>query len=183
MPSLLERLSVTRTRFMLFTMAIPVVTLAGLPQVETSPATSTEGNLPPGEIVRVGQDAYEIRLGAQIDVAERLAKKRASEYCAGMKKIMVVKYEAFDMGYGYRLTWSCLPPRNSGQDLPPGRVVRAGPDTYKIRVGGPLDIAENLALNRAGEYCARMKKTIAVTYQAFDVDYGYRITWKCLPQP
>jgi hypothetical protein len=44
---------------MLFTMAIPVVTLAGIPQVATSPASATEDSLPPGEIVLVGQDAYE----------------------------------------------------------------------------------------------------------------------------
>lgn len=129
----------------------------------------------------MGQDDYEIRLGAPIDVAERLAKRRASEYCAETKETTVVKYEAFDMGYGYRLTWSCRPPHNSGQDLPPGRVVRAGPNTYKIRVRGPLDIAEKLALKRASVFCARIKKAWEVTYQAFDMNSGYRITWRCLP--
>lgn len=137
--------------------------------------------LPLENIVRVAQDTYKIRVEGHIDVADSLAKNRASEYCARMKKIMVVKYEAFDMGDGYRLTWSCLPPSNSGQDLPDGSIVRAGHDTYEIRVGGVLDVAEKRAFNTAYEYCARTKKNMAVTYQAFDPDYGYRITWSCLP--
>jgi hypothetical protein len=65
----------------------------------------------PGEIISVGQNTYRIRLvNEPIDVADRRAMKRAGEYCARMKQTMVVRDKTFDMGYGYTLTWSCLPP-------------------------------------------------------------------------
>ena len=137
--------------------------------------------LPLEKIVRVGQDTYKIRVEGRIDVADSIAKNRASEYCARMKRIVVVKYEAFDMGEGYRLTWSCLPPGNSGQHLPLGRIVRGDHDSYRLRVKGALDAAEKVAAKKSYEYCARINKNVVVTYQAFDPEYGFRITWSCLP--
>jgi hypothetical protein len=78
-------------------------------------ATSNSAqDLAPDEIVSVGQNTYKLRVVDKlIDVADKRAMKRASEYCTRMKQTMVVKYKTFDVGYGYTLTWSCLPPQHA----------------------------------------------------------------------
>ena len=76
----------------------------------------------------------------------------------------------------------CLATSSLAEDLPNEKIVSVGPNTYKIRVGGkPLDIAAKQAMKRATEYCARTKQTVIVKYEAFDMGYGYRLTWSCLP--
>ena len=42
--------------------------------------------------------------------------KLASEYCTGTKQIVAVKYRTWDLGYGYTLTWSCIPPQHEPID-------------------------------------------------------------------
>lgn len=78
--------------------------------------SSSAEDLVPGKIVSVGQNTYMIRVTGgfpDLDVDARQAMKRAREYCAGMKQTVVVKGQAWDMGYGYTLTWSCLPPQHA----------------------------------------------------------------------
>lgn len=89
-----------------------MITSAYRPHAGTK-ANSAE-DLPPGKIVRIGQDTYKIRvIGELIEAADRRATNLASEFCSRMKQAMVVKDRAFDMGYGYRLTWSCVSPQQS----------------------------------------------------------------------
>ena len=77
--------------------------------VSTSPGAQAQ-DLVPGEIVSVGQNTYRLRItGKLIGVADRQAKKRARDYCTQMSRTMLVKGITFDMGYGYTLTWTCLP--------------------------------------------------------------------------
>lgn len=73
--------------------------------------SSSAADLAPGKIVSVGRNTYMIRLAGgypDLDVDARQAMRRAREYCAGMEQTVVVKGQAWDMGYGYTLTWSCL---------------------------------------------------------------------------
>lgn len=78
---------------------------------------AAEEDLTPDKIVSVGQNEYKIRMVNQdLHVAAERAMKRASEYCTGMKKTVVVKYRTWDLGYGYTLTWSCLPPQHGPID-------------------------------------------------------------------
>jgi hypothetical protein len=81
-------------------------------------ATSNSAQeLAPEEIVSVGQNTYKIRVeGKLLHVAAERAMKRASEYCTGMKQIVAVKYRTWDLGYGYTLTWSCVPPQHAPTD-------------------------------------------------------------------
>jgi len=75
---------------------------------------AAEEDLTPEKIVSVGQNTYKIRVGGKLlDVAAERAMKRASEYCTGIKRSVVVKYRTWDLGYGYTLTWSCLPPQHA----------------------------------------------------------------------
>ena len=62
-------------------------------------ATSNSAHdLPNEKIVSVGENTYMIRVGGKpVDVAIKEAMKRATEYCAGTKQTMIIKYEAFDM--------------------------------------------------------------------------------------
>ena len=69
-------------------------------------------NLAAETIVSVGQHTYRIHVaGKLLHVAAQHAMNRASAYCTGMKKTVVVKYRTWDLGYGYTLTWSCLAPQ------------------------------------------------------------------------
>lgn len=70
-----------------------------------------------GEIVRVGKGIYKLRMTNElIATADRQAMKRAREYCARMNQTMEVKNKTFDMGYGYTLTWSCVPSQHPSID-------------------------------------------------------------------
>lgn len=74
-------------------------------------------DLTPGEVVSIGQNTYKIRITNELPgVADRRAMKLASEYCTRINRTMVVKDITFDAGYGYTLTWSCLPPQNAPTD-------------------------------------------------------------------
>jgi hypothetical protein len=81
-------------------------------------ATSNSAqDLAPEKIVSVGQNTYKIRVvGKLVDLSDKRAMKRASEFCTEMKKTMVVNDKTWDLGYGYTLTWSCLPPQNAPID-------------------------------------------------------------------
>jgi hypothetical protein len=73
--------------------------------------------LAPGEIVSVGQNIYMLRITGKLPGdADRQAKKRATEFCAGMKLRMISRGISFDMGYGLTLTWSCQPPKHAPSD-------------------------------------------------------------------
>jgi hypothetical protein len=76
----------------------------------------------------------------------------------------------------------CLATNSSGQELVPETIVSVGENTYKIRVQGKLlHVVGDLARKRASEYCARMKQTVAVKDQSWDLGYGYTLTWSCVP--
>ena len=81
-------------------------------------ATSTLAeDLPVEKIVSVGQNTFKIRVGGKLlHVAAERAMQRANEYCAGMKQTVIVKYRTWDLGYGYTLTWSCVPPQHEPID-------------------------------------------------------------------
>ena len=66
--------------------------------------------MPVEKIVSVGQNNFKIRVeGKLLDVAAERAMQRANEYCDGMKQTVIVTYRTWDLGYGYTLTWNCLP--------------------------------------------------------------------------
>ncbi len=72
--------------------------------------------------------------------------------------------------------------KNPAQDLIPEKIVSAGENTYKIRMTGKLvNLAADRAMKRASEYCTRMKQTVTVKYQTWDLGYGYTLTWSCVP--
>ena len=79
--------------------------------------SSSAQDLAPEKIVSVGQNTYKIRVGGKLlHVAADRAMKLASEYCTGTKQIVAVKYRTWDLGYGYTLTWSCIPPQHEPID-------------------------------------------------------------------
>jgi hypothetical protein len=82
----------------------------------TSAATSSGAQdlapyLPPDQIAPFGKDAYQVREPPPIDVADRSAKEKATQYCGKMNKAMVIKSGTFSLGYGLHLIFSCVPPR------------------------------------------------------------------------
>lgn len=77
---------------------------------------------------------------------------------------------------------SCVATGNSAQDLTPGKIVSVGQNTYKVRVvNEPVDVADRQAMKRASEHCAKMNQTMVVKSKAFDMGYGYTLTWTCRP--
>jgi hypothetical protein len=147
--------------------------------------TNSVQNPTPGRIFSVGLSTYKIRVTGLIDVADSQAMRRASEYCTAMKRTTVIKDKFFDMGYGVLLTWSCVPPEvnsASASDLAPGKIFRVSKDTYTLRVtSDPIDVAEIRVSNKAREYCTTRKRTFVTRDERFDSDYGYTLTWSCLP--
>jgi hypothetical protein len=83
-----------------------------------------------GDIVPAGQDTYKIAVPTSkipattcdacvqsqkmrfpdIGVVDDRAQLQAREYCARLKKRMVVTDASFDMGPGFALTFNCVPP-------------------------------------------------------------------------
>lgn len=67
--------------------------------------------LPPGRIVRVGRDSYELRvLDQSIDAADTKALKLAGEHCARKEKDFILNSLQFDMHYGLVIGWKCVSP-------------------------------------------------------------------------
>lgn len=76
--------------------------------------SSSAQGLSVDKIIAVGPNTYKIREeGKLFHINAQRAMKRAREYCAGMKKTVVAKGQTWDLGYGYTLTWSCLPPKHT----------------------------------------------------------------------
>lgn len=76
---------------------------------------------------------------------------------------------------------------SAAQHIEPGEIVSLGNHVYKIRLvneNGPLkvDVADNRAMRRAAEFCARGNRSMVVKDKTFDMGYGYTLTWECARQ-
>jgi hypothetical protein len=89
-----------------------IVPFAAVLATSAAPSSWTQNvapYLPPGQITQSGKDAYQIREPPPVDVADRTARQKATEYCNKMNKVMAIKSGMSDLGYGVRLIFTCVP--------------------------------------------------------------------------